>query len=367
MRKFLLFTLCCSAFLSFSASSRYQWGNDYTVESELGWEDNFRLSEDDPIETTSVQAGASGEFRGFDEVSNTILGLGGNTTRYSESSIDDAQDYGIYGIYTRVGERWTADLNAAYRIVPTTASEQLDTGRLEDGEKQTTTILPSFNYQVDERNSVYANLSFEDVSYDTVSLTEYTNNSLAMGWAYGLSETSSISLNFNGSEFESDEGVSTTTTGANIGYGWDYTDTTRYDLVLGFAQTDGADGTNRDGNSSITITHIVDDRNNFTFFAGNGYASSGSGDVRYQSDFNVVWGHQINFEAQFNLSGDGVYTEDREYYSISAGITYRFSRPFYITGGYRYRTQSAEDNNSDSNSIWFTIRYSPVSGWAAVK
>ena len=61
----LILVLSISIFIETNAGA-YEWTNDYTAYSILGWNDNFRLTEVDPITTRSLDLVVSGELRGDD-------------------------------------------------------------------------------------------------------------------------------------------------------------------------------------------------------------------------------------------------------------------------------------------------------------
>jgi len=152
--------------------SAYDWNNDYGVNATLEWDDNFRLSQTDPIETTSTSVGVFADLQGATEISNIRLAIGANATKYSDASIEDSDGDSVSLETDRRGERWSGNLDLSVAAESTTETELLDTGRVIDGERITDRISPGANYQLDEKNSIYGNLVFINVSYDTVALTE---------------------------------------------------------------------------------------------------------------------------------------------------------------------------------------------------
>ena len=359
MQVFLLPALCATLFIWTSASA-YDWNRDYGVDATLESDDNFRLSENDPVSTTSASVGAFADLQGTTEISSLRLAIGASATQYSASSIEDSEDYYLSLASARYGERWSGSLDLSLDSESTTETELLDTGNVVDGERETAIIAPGLRYQLDERNSVYGNLAFSDVTYDTVSLTDYTDNSISMGWVNQFSETSELSLNGSASEYDPDGGDTTTVTGINIGYGFNTSEATRYNFQLGTSERDNPAGTDRDGNSSFEVTHSIDDRNGFALFVGSGYEGSGNGEVRYESRLNLRWDHALAERMQFTLTGEGVSSDDRDYIQIVAGGRHQYTPEISFAANLRYRTQQSDTNDADSTSALFSLSYSPI-------
>jgi len=346
--------------LTWVPANAYDWNSDYGVDATIESDDNFRLEEVDPVSTTSSSIGFFADLHGTTEISSLRLAIKANATRYSESSIEDSENYYLTLATMRRGERWTGNLDLSLVEESTTGTELLDTGAVVDGARKTANIAPGISYQLNERNAIYTNLAFSDVTYDTVSLTEYTDNSIALGWVNQFSETSEISLNTSASEYDPDNNDTTTVTGVNIGYGFNTSEATRYNLQLGSSERDRPTGTDRDGNSSFEINHSIDDRNGFSLFVGNGYAGSGSGEVRYEKRLNLRWDHALAERMQLTLTGEGVSTDDRDYIQIVAGGRHQFTREVSFAANLRYRTQQSDSNDADSTSALFSISYSPI-------
>ncbi len=343
-------------------ASAYDWNNDYGVNATLAGDDNFRLSETDPVETTSTSVRVFADLQGATEISNLRFAIGANATQYSESSIEDSDGYNVSLQTDRRGERWSGNLDLSVAAESTTETELLDTGRVIDGERITARISPGANYQLDEKNSIYGNLVFIDVSYDTVLLTEYVDNSISAGWVNQFSETSEVSLNGSVSDYDPDGCCTSTIYSVNIGYGFNTSEATRYTLQLGTSERDNPDGTDRDGNSSFEIKHSIDDRNGFALFVGNGYVGSGAGEVRYESRLNLRWDHALAERMQFTLTGEGVSTNenDRDYIQIVAGGSHQYTRELSFAANLRYRTQQSDTIDADSTSVLLSLSYSPI-------
>jgi len=341
-------------------ASAYDWNEDYGSDATIARDDNFRLSEDNPISTTSAAIGVFAALEGTTEISSIRFATGASETQYSASRINHAESYYLSLAAARSGERWSGTLDMSYDVEPTTETELLDTGDLVDGERKTSSVVGGLSYQLDEINSVYTNLAFSDVNYDTVSLTEYTDNSVSAGWVKQLSEISEVSINASVSRYDPKDNDTTTVTSLGIGYGFSTSEATQYDLVLGYAEKDSPTGTGRNGNSSFEIRHSIDDRNGFSLFIGNGYVASGAGKVRYETRMNLSWAHALAERTQFTLTSAGVTSNERDYFEIVAGGRHQYTREISFATNYRYRTQQSNGNDADSNSVLFSVSYSPI-------
>ena len=351
---FLLMVLCKPA-------SAYDWSNDYGANLTVGFDDNFRLSADDEIDTTSTDLGLFADVQGATEISTIRLAIGVNGTTYSESSIDDETSYNLSLDTARSGERLSSFLNVSFESQSTTETELLDTGFLEeDGTRDSISVSPGLSYQVNERNSVSLSFDFRDVSYDTVSLTEYTDNSVSLGWSHRLDETSSVSTSLQHSVYEPDDDDDTDTNSVYVGYELRASEATTYNFSVGFTEVERPDDSEDGNNYAFDVNHRIDDRNSFTLGLSTSFEASGEGEVRQEDSLNLQWNHGLSDRAQVTLSAEGVSTDERDYYSFIAGSNYQYTREIGLSASYRYREQDGGAGDADSSSVFFSISYSPI-------
>jgi hypothetical protein len=343
-----------------SSVSAFDWDNNYGADASIGWDDNFRLSEANPVSTSIARIGVFADLQGTTEISSLRLALGARATNYSESSIDDIDEYDFSLDTARWGERWSGNFDLSLRSRSTTETEFEDTGELVDGNKRTARVAPGANYQLDERNSIYTNLSFSDVTYDTDSFTDYIDNSLAVGWVNKFSEISELSINGRVTVFDPVDDDITTSSTANLGYDFSTSEATRYSIRLGYGRVDRPTGMESNGNSSFEFNHSIDERNGFSFFAGRGYVPSGNGNVLYESRLNLNWNHAIAERLQFDLTADVSHRSDRDYQTISAGVSHQYTREIRLAASLRNRAQQTESNNADSARAMLSLYYSPI-------
>jgi hypothetical protein len=345
--------------VTFNPAGAFDWNSDYGTSLTVGYDDNFRLSTDDEVETSSTEFGLFAGIAGTTEISTINLTLGLNGTTYSESSIDDETSYTLSLATTRTGERLSNSLDVLLESAATTETELLDTGFLdEDGTQDTISVTPGLSYQVDERNSLSASLSLQDVSYDTDSLTDYTENSLSLSWIYQLDETSSVSTSLEHIVYDPDDDDETNTDGVYLGYELRASAATTYNFTVGFTEVERPDDTEDGNNYSFAVNHVTDARNSFTLALSNSYEASGEGDVREEDQLNLGWNHDLSERAQFTLLAEGVSTDDRDFYSLEIGSNYQYTPEMALSAMYRYREEDESSRNADSSAVFFSLIYS---------
>ena len=372
-RKVLSTTLGVVLCVSWNMAGAYDWSSDYGVSLTLGIEDNYRLTTEDETDTTSAEAGVFTSITGADETTRLQFTLGAREKRFSESSIDDQTTYNMGFNGSKSAERLLGRLSVSYRQESTTETELLDSGDNRDGERKTTAISPGVDYQLDERNTLSADYSFQDVSYDTVSLTEYTNNSLSLGWSHQLDETTRVSTGFTHTVYDPDDDDSTDVDSVNLGYGFQTSAATNYNLTVGLSNIDRPEGSETSGTGAFNVTHQTDDRNSFTLALSKDYEGSGDGEVRETDRVNLLWNHALSETTQTtvfaeganNSADDDANNDDRTYYTVGAGANYNYTREINLSADYRFRIRDENNNaadadNAKSNSLFFTVSYSPL-------
>ena len=257
-------------------------------------------------------------------------------------------------------------------------TELLDTGDNQDGTRDTIAISPGLSYQLDERNSLATDLSYRDVTYDKVSLTEYTNTSVSLSWNYWLDDTRSITSSYVYSVYDPDDpddpddDGTTDTNSLSLGYGFQTSEVTAYNITLGVTNVDEPQNSTTSGIGSLNVNHQTDERNNFTLSLSKSYEGSGEGDVRDTDRINLQWNHGLSDRSQTTLSGEGVNTNDRDYYTLQAGYNYNYTREVVLSASYRFRVRSEDEDSfaeeedsidadsANSSTLLFTLSYSPL-------
>ena len=266
-RLFLLLVLMTAATMSNYANA-YDWNTSYGANASLGYDDNYRLTETEKVDTTTGTVGVSANLDGTTEVSSLNLSVGADTTEYSDASIAESDQYRILLSTSHRGERFTNSLGVSFDSESTAQAELLDSGFTGDGTRDTLSVTPNVSYAIDELNSFSANLQHQDVSYDTVSLTDYVNNAVTLSWLRQINENSSISANLSLARYEPDDADETDTESVFIGYNWRSSSATGYTLSLGYSDVDRPNSRDSGGNYSFAINHQTDELNSFNRAVG---------------------------------------------------------------------------------------------------
>ena len=335
------------------------WQNNYGADLEVGTDDNFFLT---PTTTTDTNFSSLSLYVGADgntETSSVEFLARINSHNYSDKTIDDSATYNFSLVMSNQGERLDSGLNISYENESTFESELLDSGIRVDGRRETLGVSPDLSYRLNERNSLSMYLSFQDVSYDTVSLTDYRDNSLLLSWGYGFDETSDFTTNLGYTEYEPDNvAVSTDTSSFFLGYEMRPTETITYHFKFGYSNIDGPVGTQSGRVYSVDINNQQDELNNFILTVSQTYEPSGLGNVRLENRLDLGWVHAFSEKAQGLLSADYIQTDDRDYYQIQPGFSYRLSMHLSLTGNYRFRSEErTAAANAESNSLLVTLSY----------
>lgn len=338
----------------------FDWRNDLGVNASVGYDDNYRLTENNEVETSSRSAGFTFSTTGNTEISSISFAVGANANSYSDSSVDGNESYRLSLDSTRRGERLTGSLAIVFDSQSTTETELLDTGVTEDGTRDDLFVSPSMRYQVDERNTMSASLSARDVSYDTDSLTEFKENAASISWRYQLSEADNVSLSLRASEYDPEDDRTTDVTSLTLGYGSNIDEATSYNLGIGYSDVDRPSDSETGGNYSIAVSHTKDERNNFTFSFDHGYQSSGDGEVREEDRLSLQWNHGLSERSGLFLGSEAVSYDDRDYYSVSFGGRYQYSPDLSLSSNLRYRRQEGDTEDADGFSVFLSLSYSVI-------
>ena len=343
-----------------NSAQAYDWTNIYGASLTLGFDDNYRLDTVNEIDTSSTNLGVFTRLEGSSEISRLGLSLSVNNQSFSDSSIDEQTGYQLALNSSRTGERLDSFLDISLDSVSTANSELLDTGILVDGTRELAAFAPGVSYRLNERDSISANLILQDVSYDTVSLTDYTDNSLTLSWRHGLDETSSFAVSLSTSVYETETDITTDTNSLNLGYELSVSAQTTYDFSIGYSEVDRPTESLSTGIYGIEMNYRSDDRNNFLASVSSGYEASGFGEVREEDRLSVRWNHGLSERSQLTFSADGVSSDARDYYSIEAGSNYQYSREINLAASYRFRQQSDVLGDADSSTLLFSLSYSSL-------
>lgn len=344
-----------------ATGNAYTWESDYGASITLGYDDNFRLTPDDELETLSTDLGLSADIEGATEISSISLIIGASAIDYSEAEIEDRTNYRALFDWSGAGERTSGDLAVSFVQESTTETELLDTGLNQDGTRNTTRLAPGLDHRLDERNTLTAGLNYRDVRYRSVDFTEYTETSATASWRHALQQTDTAFVSYRISEYDPDsDSGSTRWNTILIGFETEPSERTIYSFAAGYSDVDRPQGSETGGNYAIDILHSADERNSFVFSVGSDYKSSGGGEVRKEDRFYLRWNRGLSETASFILSSEALSTDRRDYLIISARLNRQVSREVLLSGSIRYRQREENLAEADSTSLFVSVSYQPV-------
>ena len=361
LRRISLVAACVLIGLAPKFAEAMSWDSGYGASLTIGSDDNFRLRESDELDTETGSLSVSAQLEGSSEISSLVIGASANADSYSESEIDDSEGYRLFLLGSRSGERLSTSISLASSSQSTTQSELLDTGNTEDGDRITRSVTPSLTYQVNERNSITLSLSHRDVSYDTVSLIEYTDNSASVSWGYDFDETKNISFTLRESEYDPEDSDTSETTSISVGYRFRPTELFGVFLSVGVSELDRPDESEDSNDYSLELSYQVDERNNFVASFENSYQASGAGEVREEDQLSLVWNRSISERTSMSIQVDSTSNDDRDYMAVLLQGIYNLSETLNVSASIRQREQDSGGSiEADSTSLFFTLSYSSL-------
>ncbi|MDC1287764.1 hypothetical protein N8198_07755 [Gammaproteobacteria bacterium] len=334
------------------------WYHDYSAELSSEYVDNFRLTETDQIDTRADTLALNLELGSASETSTVTGFFFIDATKYSDSSIEDSDSYALDFDFGRNVERSYQLLYVSQRSQSTTETELLDTGRIVDGTRISTSITPEVGYYIDERNSISTSLNFLDTSYDNVSLVEYTEITLSGSWNYQTDEISILSPGISVSEYNPKNGSATVTNTIGVNYESKFSPAMDYSLGVGFSNIDSLSDFESGGIYSLEVSYKPDQRNDFTGSLSSDFVPSGSGSVVETGSLDFLWNHGISEKLTFDMSGIASTTSSRNYSSLTAGVRYTFRPQWWMGSNIEYRKQSGNTGDAESVGIYFYFYYS---------
>lgn len=339
------------------------------------YDDNITLDPTNELSvfgaTFSPEVDIGGRSQNWDLFLNTRLDF----ARFTEQDFLNSEDQQVEleGSYrTQLGV-W--DLDAMFRRATTRTTELTDTGRVEVGaERLDFRVQPSWRYVLGQRDSIFVNGRWDKSTFDVSTLNDFTRYSAGGGWTHQLTEQDDLTLSGFASHFENDSisGNESDTFGSQLGWHRVYSERLETRIAVGPRYTT-SDSTVTSSNNSLgfivdgEVNYDLDDR---TLIAGNlsrSIAASGGGSVVERDVVRLSVRHQYEPELAFRLSiyylqnrdaNDQNAASDREYFAVEPGVSWQFERDWFLTGGYRYRTQELTgESRATSNAVFVTLRH----------
>lgn len=357
-----------------------QWYIEPTASLESLYDDNVRLSQINPQQSFGTIARATLQTGRRSERSGTGLSAVLSNRQYLEVSELDRTDgsLGLTTSYQIERNRFGFDANFDY---DSTLTSEVDTSGLVQVNKRRSRWLlkPSWNYQLSQRATIDAVLSYEDVAYQDVEqipLFDYRFVKTALTASYALSERTQVFVRISYDQYEAEQIENRSENiGLETGMSYLLSETTSISAFGGIhhaqVQTPTADGSEQTESSGPMFDLQL--KKNFQtgdikLTAGRALVPSGSGDLLDTTSLSLALGYSLSahWKLGFDVggyrnrepNGEGS-ANDRDYLAISPRLERRLTEAFRIAIGYRYRWQRYEtsENEAVSNALWLTMNY----------
>ncbi|MBE8232163.1 MAG: hypothetical protein HAW67_00395 [Endozoicomonadaceae bacterium] len=400
MKKYL-FILVLS--LCFSAGYAAEYKMEATIDQDVFYDDNVRLSENSegsfgymltPViyfsrHTENLQIGADASY---------------GIQRYLDiDNLDqEVQRYGLQTNYTTERSSW--GLNSGLSIVPIRNDAEEDSGDFAtNAEKLTWSVSPSFSYQFTERDGLILSASHSDTSISSMdsssgSLSDSTNQNINIAWQRRWTERYSSTLSVFYSRFESmpTSSVGTETTsnsyGVNFSTTFNFLENWEIEGTIGGRTTEsestvgmlvplnpmdpmGAMGilTSKETNSSMgflsdTAINYTGERLSGSIYWNRSLTPSSQGQLNDKNAVGLGLGYQLTQRLDANLGASYQITESassddaitRENINFRTSMSWQMLPDWTLVGAYRYRWQdsgASDQATVNSNSFTLSINY----------
>ena len=373
---------CALVALAPITASAQQWQARVAANAELRYDDNVRLTIDDPQSSLVTSLRAAGHA--IRRTENTSLDLIGGV---SLNTYSDASDLDNPGAFLRLdsrfrGERSEYSLGLLFDTESTLTSEAATSGLTEvNKQRYQFVVSPQWSYSVTERASVNLGLNYRDVFYEDVTdtpLFDYRVGTLSVGGGYRLSERGALDLRLDYGQFRTDQvGTEYDNFGAQLGGNYLLTESWSLTVLAGLRRTEarfpGFFGT-RVTQESTGPTYALNLRKQFDrgggldFGATRELAPSGTAEVldttslrfRVTYPFTERWRVRLDVNGYRNRQPDGESSvSDREYAAGTLRLTYQLQPAWTLAAGYRYRWQNRDEipGDADSNAVFMTLAW----------
>lgn len=341
--------------IGFSGSLHAAWNNVYGVNASVGYDSNFRLTEEDEIETSQTTASLQARAENTSQTTNLAISssIGGND--YSDSEIDGESFFDLDVNWIQNYERSNYSLGAAYMLEPTAETEVLDTGAIVDGSRDTVILTGGYRYDLSQSSTISLDASFSDVTYDSDLFNEFQEANLFINYNLRADSNSSWTYSLGYTDFDPELNEEAETLVATIGYQLSTSAATDMNFTLGYTDVSGGDDASDGGVFSFTVTNASDQRNTYSLSLTRDILSGGGGELREQDTLELDWNHRISDRLSFDSSIVALSSNLRDYGELGFGFTHRLSNRTNIGGSYRYRDQENDTEEASSNSVFFSI------------
>ncbi|WP_139191928.1 hypothetical protein [Thiocapsa roseopersicina] len=354
----------------------------------------MRLSTTDP--QSSFGAIVRGEILAGrrTEVSDIGVGLKVDTRQYSDVSELDRTN-GALGFRSRFQvNRHSLGFDTSLDYDSTLTSEEATTGIVQVNKRRSKVFVrPSWRYELTERTTLDAGVSYEDVSYedvDVIPLTNYTFARASFAVGYQLTERLQLVGQTAYDEYDASE-VDTRSTSVGVEAGLKYllSETSTIRAAAGIRQSDAQTPTEEgviDTTNSGPIFELEWTKDfivgGIELLAERSLVPSGRGTLLDTTGINLAFNYPITERWTFGLDASGyrnrnpggeISGNDRDFVNLAPRLERRLTEALRLDLSYRYRWQKREISEDDavSNAVFLSVTYrwprEPLRRWSLLR
>lgn len=358
------------------------------------YDDNVRLVPVDP--QSSFGAIVIGEILAGrrTELSEIGVGLKVDTRQYTDVSELDRTN-GALDLRSRYQlTRHSFGFDASLDYDSTLTSEEATTGILQVNKRRTrVSVRPSWRYNLTERATLDAGLSYDDVSYEDVGLIPLSNYTFArasLSAGYQLTERLQLIGQIAYDDYQASEiGTQSTSVGVDAGVTYLSSETSSIRAAAGVRQANAQTPTEEGVVETDNLGPIFELEWRKKFLVGRmgllaerSLIPSGRGTlldttgITFNFDYPITerWLFGLDASAFRNRNPGGeISGNDRDFINLAPRIERRLTEALRLDLSYRYRWQKREVNEDDalSNAVFLSVTYrwprEPLGRWSFLR
>ncbi len=373
------------------AATAQQWFIEPSASVSLFYDDNVRLSVDDPISSFGTRALVDVDLGRRTEVSEIAVATQVRADQYTDATDLNSVDGTLALETARRLERHRLALDLGLDYDSTLTSEEATSGLVQVNKRRRRLFVgPAWSYAITPRASLDLTASYADVAYDDVDvipLFDYTFATVSLGTSYALSERAQLFGRVLYDRYEAEQiATQSDTVGFLVGGSYRWSPTLSLTGLVGARRADTEAPTFRGIESSESTGPLAQLRLQKDFKVGKlvfavnrtlAPSSTGtlldttSGSLRLEHPLTPRWGVLFDLNAYRNRNPDGeTNLNDRDFVSLSPRLRHKLSDWWQVDLAYRYRHQEREifADAAQSNAVFLTLRYTwprePLARWS---
>lgn len=284
-------------------------------------------------------------------------------------------------------ERSSYGISASYTERAQRSIAEEDTGDFaSNATVESINISPTYNYQLTEKDSVYASYNYSERKYtdtdnniDNPLGTNFNDNkthTITTGWQRSWTERLTAGLALTYAQYESEGLEQSEYDTYNVAFTSSYLLSEKWSVSGQFGyrtlenERTAPNGLKLTDKSSGTLfnlaTNYDGELNSVAFSLSRSLTPSGEGNVNEQDKISITWSRKLSEVLSFNIdtsyqesqSADSLNTTDREYLQFSPSMSWKLQEQLSLRFGYQYRDQQSSDRPSaESNMVFLTVGY----------